>query len=153
MSSPLLLSGISDPDTRDEEISTLRRTLERTDEALRLERNKTAAIEHSLRELRHLTKPFYQLLQRIHGELDDVGIDAATPVGGGGSKWDAIKQRNPGRIAQAIDTLLIQGALTTSQLAAAMRMNRSNCANNVVTKMRSMGLLDKTGDSYSLRPL
>lgn len=151
--SPLLLESRLETDRRDETISDLRDQLRRLDDALRQERNKSGAIEHALREMRHLTKPFYQLLRVIHGELDEAGIDGTVSVVSANPKWDAIKARNPGRIAQAIDVLLIHGTMNNSQLAAAMKMNRSNCSNNVVTKLRSMGLIIKNGSELSLRPL
>jgi hypothetical protein len=150
MSSPLLLNG--NVDNRDETISALRRQLAQMDEALRLERIKTGQVEAGARELRHVLSPLYRGLQKIFGELDEAGIDGngAAPAT---SRWELIKQRNPGRIAQAIDVLLLHGTMNTSQLAAAMRMDRSNCGTNVVQKLKSMGLIVKNGNEFSLREL
>jgi hypothetical protein len=90
-------------------------------------------------------------------DIEEIAASVATSATGisatGNPRWDAIKQRNPGRIAQAIETLLVHGTMSTAQLAAAMRMNRSNCSNNVVTKMNSMGMLQRDGSNWKLKDL
>lgn len=149
----LQLEGIVD--MRDQELATLRRQLAQLDEALRLERIKTGAIEAGVRKLRSSTLQLFRALQLIHGQIDETGIDAQVANDGpaANSKWDAIKQRNPGRIAEAIDTLLVHGAMSVSQLAAAMRMDRSNCSRNVAGKLMRMGLVVRNGNALSLKTL
>jgi hypothetical protein len=148
----LLLEG--HVDTRDQEIATLTRRLAQIDEALRLERIKNAAIESGVRELRHVTRPLLGALQKIHGLCDEMGVtEAGASPAGSNSKWAAIKQRNPGRIAEAIDTLLVHGSLNSSQLAAAMHIDRSNCSKNVIPKLVSMGLIRRDGRLLSLKEM
>lgn len=151
--SPLLLESRMEPDQRDATIATLRDQLHRLDEALRLERNRIASVEYGVRELRHILSPLYKALQKVFDELDSMDTADGSATSTGNSRWDAIKARNPGRIAQAIDVLLLHGSMNSSQLAAAMRMNRSNCSNNVVVKMKAMGLIVKNGNDISLRQL
>jgi hypothetical protein len=151
--SPLLLETRIEPDRRDELIRDLREQNKLLEDACRRAESRVAQASHGAAELRHVLSPLYRALQKIFGELDEAGIGDSNASVSGGSKWDAIKSRNPGRIAQAIDTLLLHGTMNTSQLAAAMKMDRSNCSNNVVTKMKSMGLIVKNGNEFSLRSL
>lgn len=87
------------------------------------------------------------------GKYDLASIQTAAQTPATNSRWDAIKQRNPGRISEAIDVLLVHGAMNTSQLAAAMKMDRSNCGANVVPKLSKMGLLVRNGRMFSLKEL
>lgn len=68
-------------------------------------------------------------------------------------KWQQIKQRLPPRLAQAIDVLLLQGSMSGTQLAAAMRMDRSNCSKNVVQILLRQGLIVRNGRELSLKQL
>jgi hypothetical protein len=87
------------------------------------------------------------------GELDLDITDGAVAVAGVNPRWDAIKRSLPPRLAQAIDVLLTQGPKTNMQLAAAMRMDRTNCNNNVTLKLKQMGLIVKNGNEYSVKDL
>lgn len=77
--------------------------------------------------------------------------DAPVVTGAASSKWEAIKQRNPGRVAEAIDILLIHGPITTSQLAVNLKMNRTNCSGNLVPRLISMGICQRNGGLLQLR--
>src|SRR2546430_5925772 len=109
-------------DTRDSEIASLRRQLAQMDEALRLERIKTGAIESGVRRLKSATTPLFHALQLIHGEIEAMGIDGNSPQVGGDQKWEAIKQRLAPRLREAVDILLLQGPMRRTQLAAALKM-------------------------------
>lgn len=76
-----------------------------------------------------------------------IAIDVA------GSKWEAIKKRLPPRQAEAIDVFLAQGPLKRTQLAAAMRMDYSNCTKNVIAVLVRQGLLIERGGQLSLKEI
>lgn len=80
-------------------------------------------------------------------DLEEITSDAAP------SKWEAIKKRLPPRQAEAIDIFLAQGALKRTQLAAAMRMDYSNCTKNVIAVLIRQGLLIESGGQLSLKQL
>lgn len=140
-------------DTRDQEILALRNQLARLDEALRMERIKTGSVEAGARELRRILTPLFSALKQIYGEMDDMQIADSPAATNNNSKWEAIKSRNPGRIAEAIDVLLIHGGMTSSQLAASLKMNRSNCSGNLIPKLHSLGLAVRNGSVISLKQL
>lgn len=70
-----------------------------------------------------------------------------------GSKWDLIKQRLAPRLAQAVDVLRAQGPMTNTQLAYALKMNRTNCSNNVSGQLIRQGLVVRNGNELSLKSL
>lgn len=135
----------------------LHEELRLTNLALSQAQSDKAGIVRGVEEVRNTLSPLYRSLRLLFGEIEAVtGAESPAITGNGTanlSRWEAIKQRNPGRIAQAIDVLLLHGAMSTNQLAAAMRMDRSNCSKNVVVKMKSMGLIIKTGHEFSLKEL
>src|SRR5215475_11425746 len=55
------------------------------------------------------------------------------------------------RLAQAVDVLRTQGAMTNTQLAYALKMNRNNCANNVTGVLLRQGLAVRNGNEVSLK--
>jgi hypothetical protein len=138
----------SGPDDRDLIIRGLRSELAQKDEEIRRLRQQTGVIEDGVRKLRGLLNPFHVFLGNVFGEMDAIGITegvGSVPSGNGlpteNSKWEAVKRQNPGRIAEAIEILLHRASMNTSQLAAALHMNRSNCSANVVPKLRQLGLI------------
>jgi len=78
---------------------------------------------------------------------------ATTESAAGPSKWEGIKKRLPPRQAEAIDIFLAQGSLKRTQLAAAMRMDYSNCTKNVIAVLLRQGLLIESGGQLSLKNL
>lgn len=141
-------------DTRDQEIASLRRQLAQLDEALRLERIKTGAVEAGIRKLKSATSPLFHALQMIHGEIDAMGIDASSGTGSqGNAKWESIKQRLAPRLKEAIDIFLAQGSMNLTNLAAALKMDYSNCSKNVAGVLLRQGLLVKNGRELSLKDL
>lgn len=147
MSSRPLLSGIQE--YVQDETPALRSEIERLVDELRQERSKNAGIENGIRDLRRILSPLYDGLRLIFGEMDAMRVESS-PVAGN-SKWEAIKARYQGRIAEAIDVLLLHGTMNSSQLAAAMKMDRSNLSKNLLPKLSSMGLITRNGRDISLR--
>jgi hypothetical protein len=85
------------------------------------------------------------------GKIDLDTIETSSDSGS--SKWEAIKKRLPPRQAEAIDIFLAQGSLKRTQLAAAMRMDYSNCTKNVIAVLVRQGLLIESGGQLSLKDL
>ena len=69
------------------------------------------------------------------------------------NKWDAIKVRLAPRLREAVDVLLLQGSMKRTQLAAALKMDYSNCTKNVVQVLKSQGWLVENNGNLSLRVL
>lgn len=162
MSSPLLLEGRQEyvrdqtPELR-REIERLVNELRFSQAALQQLQEESQAKTKAIASLRRQLSPLYRALQGVFGELEhfDMEIDemAVRERAAGNSKWDAIKQRLAPRLQAAIDVFLAQGGLTNSQLAVALKMNRTNCSNNVSGALLRQGLLVKNGNTLSLKQL
>src|ERR1035438_10215818 len=145
-------------DDRDTIIAGLKAQLAEVREELRMERKKSAGIEPALKEIQRVTLPFYNILRAVHGELDALGITnngasaSSAPVAHD-SRWDAIKSRLSPRLREAVDVLLVHGRMNTTQLAAALKTSRGNCADNIVQKLKTMGIIIKDGRAFSLKTL
>lgn len=152
---PLLLEG--EVDTRDQEIETLNNRitgLEGELDVARAEaRRATQQATRAMANLRRQLSPLYQALQMVFGELDAVGVDEAAPSQGNNPKWEAIKQRMAPRMRETIDLLLLQGAMQRAQIAAALRMDYSNCTKNVIGILMRQGWLVESGGKIALKEL
>lgn len=97
-----------------------------------------------------LLSPLYKALRPAFGDLDPVaGLDEGSAEG----KWEAIKPRLAPRMREAIDILLMQGSMKRTQLAAALKMDYSNCTKNVVGILLRQGWLVDNGGNLSLKEL
>lgn len=157
MSSPLLLSTAL-PDDRDQQLASLRRQLAQIDEALRLERIKTGAIEAGVRKLRSATAPLYHALQLIHGEiaamrLDDDPAPGVTMPAAKSDAWVQWKQKLPGWPAKIIDALLAHGELSTAQIVVAAQCSRKQTIYDTMSKLGKLGLVRNVGGKYQLTDL
>jgi hypothetical protein len=153
MSQPLLESG--QEYMRDDDTDTLQQLTERLDSVearfLELEsaqstikRDAVVTVLSLLTEsLRHIAS----------GKMDIPAAVQSVATSGGQDKWAAIKVRNPGKVAEAIDVLLIHGTMNTKQLSAALKMGYDNCRVNVVGKLSRQGLIVKRGRDLSLKQL
>lgn len=90
------------------------------------------------------------LRQVASGKID---LETLETPSAGPSKWEAIKKRLPPRQAEAIDIFLAQGSLRRTELAAAMKMNYTNCATNVIAVLVRQGLLLDRGGQLQLKDL
>lgn len=146
-----LLQLEGEVDTRDQELVLLRRQLAQLNEALRLERNKTAAIEHGARKLKSATTPLYHALQHIHGEIDIMGIgDAAGNQAQGNPKWEDWKRRMPGRPAEVIELLQVNRDMSVQNLMTAMKAGK-NTVYQIMSRLGQAGVTKCTGGRYSLK--
>lgn len=97
-----------------------------------------------------LLSPLYKALRPAFGDADPIsGLDGDSSQ----AKWDAIKQRLAPRMREAVDILLMQGSMKRTQLAAALKMDYSNCTKNVVGILLRQGWIVDNGGNLSLKEL
>lgn len=94
--------------------------------------------------LRRMFAPLHKATSVMVGEIT---TDETLQSSG---KWDAIKQRVGPKLAEVIDLLLIQGAMTTTQIANATRCS-GEAARQRMDKLRGQGLVEKNGGHFSLK--
>jgi hypothetical protein len=98
------------------------------------------------------------LLNVLHQAMRDIaagkyGLDAPVNSPAGGDKWQAIKSRLAPRLRECVDLLLIQKHMKRTQIAAAMKMDYSNCTKNVIGALLRQGLLQDNNGELSLKEL
>ena len=132
------------------------RQLNEAEESLRQERLKTAAVERGVTELRTVLTPLYQALQHIFGEIGTMGVNEVTITNDGDPRkkaiWDSWKAKLPSGESKAIDALLLHGTMTTGQLRIHVGC-ATRTAQNIVTALKSKGLINKNGPQISLKEL
>lgn len=94
--------------------------------------------------LRRMFAPLHKATSVMVGESK---IDESTQANG---KWEVIKQRIGTKLAEVIDLLLIQGPMTTTQIANATRCS-GEAARQRLDKLRGQGLVEKNGAHFSLK--
>jgi hypothetical protein len=75
------------------------------------------------------------------GKMDIPDVSHATSGSGQDARWDAIKARLRPRLKEAVDILLVQGPMRRTQLAAALKMDYTNCTKNVITVLVRQGIV------------
>lgn len=94
--------------------------------------------------LRRMFSPLHKATSVLVGDaLVDDGVQS-------NGKWEVIKQRMGPRLAEVIDLLLVQGPMTTSQIAAATRSS-GEAARQRLDKLRGQGLVEKNGQNFFLK--
>jgi hypothetical protein len=98
------------------------------------------------------------LLNVLHLAMRDIaagkyGVDAPVNSPAGADKWQAIKSRLAPRLRECVDLLLIQKHMKRTQIAAAMKMDYSNCTKNVIGALLRQGLLQDNNGELSLKEL
>ncbi len=155
MNNLLQLNG--EVDTRDERIRELEEevaNLEGDLEVARAEaRRATQQATRAVAKLRQILSPLYSGLKELFGELDAVGGDDAPASQGDGQKWDVIKAKLAPRMREAIDLLLLQKSMKRTQLAAALRMDYSNCNKNVIGILIRQGWVIDGHNGLTLKEL
>jgi len=128
--------------------------LAETEEALRQERLKSAALERGVAELRTVLTPLYQGLSHIFGQIDtmDIGSGSAIPSSKNSAAWEQWKQRLGGATARAIDALMIHGEMNQTQLRIILGC-ATRTVTNVVTALNQAKLIDKRDGKIRLKEL
>ena len=153
-----------DPERRrrelEAEVDDLHNQLDDKDAELRRERQKMAAVERGVAELRTVLNPLYQALQHIYGEIDAMGVGesvstAAAPTVRASAAWESWKQKLGPNSAAAkiIDILMLHGELTHTQLRIHIGTSRMQTVYDAVSKLNKAALLNKNGDKFSLKEL
>jgi hypothetical protein len=93
------------------------------------------------------------ILFRQYGAFKAAFGDTAIITTEATDKWTSIKQRLAPRLREAVDILLLQGSMKRTQLAAALKMDYSNCTKNVVTVLKAQGWLVENNGNLSLKVL
>lgn len=111
----------------------------------------------AVESLRKTLTPLHRSLLQLFGEMDaiDGGNTQAAGASTGStdnSKWDFWKRRYPGRIAEAIDILMLQ-PMNTKQLSHALKCDPRTLTSKVIYPMNQSGLLNKSGGMFSLKQL
>jgi len=159
----------------DPELGKLRKTIQdqrrqiaelenQVDDAVR----DSAQAKRALGSLRKSLHPLYRSLQAVFGDLDLAGIvDEPQPITSGGpagagavggidprhaAVWANWKERLGAGPAKVIDVLLVHGEMTATQLRIACACRLDTVYRNVST-LKGAGLINKSGDKYSLKPL
>jgi uncharacterized coiled-coil protein SlyX len=147
-----LLSGETDPtfELRDR-VAQLEVQIEQQDSVITDLRAKLAAATVSTGPLRRELAPLKRAIDRVFGIMDAAGVveeSGSTPNPG---KWELVKKRLTGKDVEVIDLLLVQGAMTVSNIANALRCS-GEAARQRVDKLRGQGLLVKNGREVTLKP-
>jgi len=156
----LILNALPDPHTQ---IASLQRALSETaqritelEQELANERAENIHRERSVEELRTALTPLYRGLQGVFGHIETIGRS-----GGGGAApvpdstrqvWESWKQKLGGLTAQAIDVLLLHGAMNQTQLRLQLRC-ASRSVTNIVGALNKAGLINKVDGKIALKEL
>ena len=151
-----LLNGSTEPEYVDEP-SLERQRLDEHGSQLRELEDRVAELESQLRYIEQraviaLLQLFSTIMQDIAAKKYKIEMPSSSSTATG-SKWDAIKQRLQPRLRECVDLLLIQGHMKRTQIAAALKMDYSNCIKNVITILMRQGLLVDNGGELSLKEL
>lgn len=137
-----------------QELYARNRQLNEAKDALRTERQKTAAIERGVQELRSVLNPLYSALQHVFGEIDAMGVEGSSSQTDPRKQaiWESWKAKLPSGEGRAIDALLLHGTMTTAQLRIHVGC-ASRTAQNIVAALKGKGLIVKNGAQISLKEL
>lgn len=166
----MVVRPLSDP--REDALSDLGQRLIRAEKLLAEEttRRRTAEsdLEDAQRENRNLTEgmrrlrssltPLYDSLRLLFGDMEMMGVQDSAPTAPGGQPaaksavWESWKAKLPSGEAKAIDALLLHGKLNTPQVRIHVGC-ATRTAQNIVTALKSKGLIEGDGKGWSLKPL
>jgi hypothetical protein len=93
------------------------------------------------------------ILMRQYGAFKAAFGDQAIVATDSADKWTSIKQRMAPRMKEAVDVLLLQGSMKRTQLAAALKMDYSNCNKNVIQILLRQGWMVDNNGNLSLKVL
>jgi len=143
MNKPLLLNGeyeeLPEPDPLEERIARLE--------------TKVAELRQSIQR-----DSVVLLLNILHQAMRDIaagkyGIDSTATPTNDGDKWGTVKSRLAPRLRECVDLLLVQRRMKRTQIAAALKLDYSNCTKNVIGALLRQGLLEDNNGELSLKEL
>lgn len=122
-------------------------------------RKRVATADAPIARLREKLGPFYQLLQAIFGDIDELAPEHAQPQSGQSpvnskvsAVWDSWKQKMPGVTAEIIDALLTHNDANTQQLTIICKRDRKTIG-SAVHRLTKAGLINKNGGRFTLKQL
>lgn len=110
-------------------------------------------LRQEVAELRADLEKVTTILMRQYGAFKSSFGDQAIITTDSSDKWTAIKTRMAPRMREAVDVLLLQGSMKRTQLAAALKMDYSNCTKNVIQILIRQGWVIDNSGNLSLKPL
>lgn len=123
-------------------------------------RMQAAKERRALASLRHQLEPLHLSLKSLFGELDAAGIvvnaeetSSLARPGRVTAVWDSWKQKLGGNRAAIIDALLEHGRMNVAQLSVATHTPRRQTIYDSIHSMTKLGLIDKSGEMFSLKEL
>jgi hypothetical protein len=93
------------------------------------------------------------ILLRQYGAFKASFGDQAIMTADSADKWSAIKARLAPRLREAVEMLQLQGSMKRTQIAAALKMDYSNCTKNVIGVLKAQGWLVENNGNLSLKVL
>jgi hypothetical protein len=155
----VLSSGVPNPQ---QQIESLQRELYQRNreiadlrEELRQERGKANQVEIGAASLRVILRPLHNALLQVFGEMDDMGVGAASVNGIDPRKtavWEDWKKKLGGKAADAIDALHTHGEMTHTQLKIHMKCGQQTVY-DTVHRLNKAGIINKNGGKVSLKEL
>ena len=118
-------------------------------------RSEIGQVESGVVELRNVLTPLYRALQKIFGDMDEMGVGGGSdPVvsGKNSAAWEPWKQRLGGATARAIDALMVHGEMNQTQLRIILGC-ATRTVTNVVAALNQAKLIDKNGGKIRLKEL
>lgn len=163
MSSPLLSGHVQeyvrdDSPTLRREIERLVGELRRTEGALQEAQSEARMQTAAITSLRRQLSPLYRALQGVFGELENF---SETPDTASSSPslddrkreiWGVWKEKLGNACGRIIDALLVHGTMSRTQICIATGISGGNIA-RPISKLYTANLLNKDGNSYSLKQL
>lgn len=159
----LALNAGPQADHRDRIIASLEqenRELKEKIEEMRLETQQAnKVVEQGVGELRRVLLPLHQAMRLVFGEIERI---APTGTESGGQSpqqsdkkravWESWIKKLPGKRADFIQAMLEHGAMTSAQIRVATHTPEGSVA-GIIHDLKKLGLINKTGDKYSLKEL
>lgn len=111
------------------------------------------ALHERLDDMQDELSTIKRILMRQYGAFKADFGDQAITTPDTTNKWDSIKTRMAPRMKEAVDVLLLQGSMKRTQLAAALKMDYSNCNKNVIQILLRQGWMVDNNGNLSLKVL
>jgi hypothetical protein len=122
-------------------------------------RKRVALADAPIARLRENLAPFYQLLQTIFGDIDELAPDVAQVSGGATNEpkssavWEEWKARFPGAPAKVIAALQKHRDADTTQLCVLIGTSRRQTVADAIHKLNKAGLINKNGGRTRQQPV
>lgn len=122
-------------------------------------RKRLATAGAPVSRLREKLQPFYQMLQAIFGDIDDLTSEApngAMPAGSADARvlavWESWKTKLPGAPADVIDALMRHGQANATQLKIICKRDIKTIYSGIA-RLKTAGLIEKSGGRFLLKQL